>query len=186
MIAGPARALATWLAVAMLAVAARAGDVVPEPEGYREDQFRAPVPATLEGGTVLDTEAAFALWRAGEAVFIDVLPRAPKPANLPAGTIWRDKPRMSIPGTIWLPNVGYGGLAPETDAYFRAGLDRATGGDKARPLVFFCLAECWMSWNAAKRAIREYGYRAVSWYPDGTDGWAFDAHPLEEVVPAEP
>lgn len=181
-----ARLAALCLAAVLLALPARAGEGVAEPDGYREDQFRAPVPATLEGATVLDSEAAHALWQSGAAAFIDVLPRPPKPSNLPEGTIWREKPRMSIPGATWLPNVGFGGLAPETDAYFRAGLDRASGGDKAHPLVFFCLAECWMSWNAARRALREYGYARVYWYPDGTDGWSFEGYPLEEAAPATP
>ena len=37
-----------------------------------------------------------------------MLPRPPKPNNLPAGTVWRDKPRLNIPGSIWLPDTGYG------------------------------------------------------------------------------
>lgn len=116
-----ALALAAWAATA-----ATAQDVA-EPSDYRMDHYRAPVPATLEGGTVIDAEEAHALWEADEAAFIDVLPRAPKPDNLPEGTIWRDKPRPSIPGAIWLPNVGYGALADITADYFRAGLDHATG-----------------------------------------------------------
>jgi PQQ-dependent catabolism-associated CXXCW motif protein len=156
---------------------------VAEPDAYRMEAFRAPVPATLTGATVVDTEAVETLWRDGGAVFIDVLPRAEKPANLPTGTIWRDKPRDSIPGAIWLPNVGYGALADVTDAYFRDGLSRATGGDADRAVVFFCLRDCWMSWNAARRAITEYGYTQVYWYPDGTDGWSDWMLPLERVSP---
>ena len=68
------------------------------------------------------------------------------------------------------------------DDYFRTGLEKATGGDKAKPLVFYCLRDCWMSWNAAKRAIA-VGYRDVSWYPDGTDGWSEAGHPLENRKP---
>ena len=37
-------------------------------------------------------------------------------------------------------------------------------------IVIYCLRDCWMSWNAAKRAMT-MGYRNVVWYPDGTDGW---------------
>jgi PQQ-dependent catabolism-associated CXXCW motif protein len=154
----------------------------PEPDGYRMEQFRAPVPATLTGATVLDPETAHALWEQGGAAFIDVLPQAPKPDNLPKGTIWHEKVRESIPGAIWLPNVGYGAIAPETEAYFKSGLEKATGGDAEKPLVFFCLADCWMSWNAARRAL-EYGHANVNWLPQGTDGWAAAGHPLEVVVP---
>lgn len=157
---------------------------VPEPEGFRMEQYRAPVPDTLSGARVLDPQAAYALWQSGEAAFIDVLPRPPKPENLPEGTIWIEKPRHSIPGAIWLPNVGYGAIAEVTDAYFRHGLKKATGDDKDQPVVFFCLANCWMSWNAAKRAL-EYGYSQVYWMPDGTDGWSSQDYPTEEVT-AEP
>jgi PQQ-dependent catabolism-associated CXXCW motif protein len=155
---------------------------VAEPPGYRQDEFRAPVPETLQGATVVSPEEAHALWEAGTVAFIDVLPRPPKPANLPQGTIWRDQPRHSIPGALWLPNVGYGGLADVMHVYFQSGLEKATGGDKDHPVLFFCLIDCWMSWNAAKRAV-DYGYAHVYWLPDGTDGWELYDYPTELVEP---
>jgi PQQ-dependent catabolism-associated CXXCW motif protein len=177
-----------WKLVRMVAatlvmmVVAHAQDGVPEPEGYRSDNYRAPVPATLSGAKVLATGEANAIWRAGAAVFIDVLPRPPKPPNLPAGTIWRDKPRLNIPGSVWLPDTGYGPLAAATEEYLRQGLARASGGDKTRLLVLYCQANCWMSWNAAKRAL-SFGYSNVVWYPDGTDGWQAANLPLAESQP---
>lgn len=145
------------------------------------DHYRAPVPASLEGATVVDDAAAHSLWTAGKTAFVDVFPQAPKPSNLPKNTIWRDKPRHSIPGAIWLPNVGYGALHADTHAYFKAGLTVATGGNLDHPVLIFCLSDCWMSWNAAKRAL-EYGYTQVYWYPDGTDGWEFEEWPTEKVA----
>nr|WP_216671380.1 PQQ-dependent catabolism-associated CXXCW motif protein [Mangrovicoccus sp. HB161399] len=165
----------------MLSAAAAAAQV-PEPDGYRMDEYRAPVPDTLQGATVVGAEEAHALWESGSAAFVDVLPRAPKPANLPEGTIWRDKPRPSIPGAMWLPNTGYGALAPQTEAYLEDGLAKAAGGDAGHPLVIFCQMDCWMSWNAAKRAVG-FGYTAVFWFPDGTDGWDLEGYPLEEAQP---
>lgn len=170
--------LALWLPVPA------SGETVPEPSGYRGDPYRAPVPETLTGGHVVTAQEAHTLWREGSTAFIDVLPRPPKPENLPAGTIWRDKPRLSIPGSMWLPNVGYEKIADVTAAYFRAGLNKASGGDPAHPLLFFCLDQCWMSWNAAKRAL-ELGYETVYWYPEGTDGWAFEDYPLVELQPEQ-
>src|SRR5881392_3630987 len=133
------------------AVSAPAQDRPPEPEGYRTDNYRSSVPATLADARVLTTEQAEAIWRSKSGVFIDVLPRPPKPANLPTGTVWRDRPRLNIPGSIWLPDTGYGALAPATEDYLRKGLARASGGDLAKLLVIYCQADCWMSWNAAKR-----------------------------------
>jgi PQQ-dependent catabolism-associated CXXCW motif protein len=179
--------MTTWrfcvvLAAMLMTTGAHAQDRVAEPDFYRTDDYRAPVPATLAGARVLTTEQAEAIWRAKTGAFIDVLPRAPKPKNLPEGTIWRDKPRLDIPGSIWLPDTGYGTLAAATEDYFKRGLVRASGGDRSRLLVFYCLADCWMSWNAAKRAL-SYGYADVAWYPEGTDGWAFADLPVVDVQP---
>jgi PQQ-dependent catabolism-associated CXXCW motif protein len=113
---------------------------------------------------------------------VDVLPHAPRPANLPPGTIWREKPRQNIPGSSWLPDTGYGALAPVTENYLRTNLARVTGGDRTKTLVVYCLRDCWMSWNAAKR-ILAMGYANVVWYPDGTDGWVEANLPLRESMP---
>lgn len=157
-----------------------------EPAGYRMDDYRAPVPATLAGATVVATPEAEALWRSGSVLFVDVLPRAPRPEGLPEGTIWRDAAHYTIPGAIWLPNVGYGELAPVWRDYMEAALTAATDGDTAHPVLFFCLSDCWMSWNAAKRAREELGYSRVYWYPEGTDGWEAAVLPLEATPPVEP
>ncbi|MGR3546856.1 MAG: PQQ-dependent catabolism-associated CXXCW motif protein [Roseovarius sp.] len=168
------------LVALMLLAGPVAAQGVAEPNGYRGEPYRAPVPATLAGAVVVDASAAHDLWQGGKVAFVDVLPRPPKPANLPAGTLWRDKPRLSIPGAIWLPNTGYERIAPETETYLREGLAEVTGGDPNHPVLFFCLADCWMSWNAAKRAL-EMGYSEVYWFPEGTDGWDFEDYPLEKI-----
>jgi len=175
-------AFSLLLALCVTASVARAQELVLEPEGYRTEEYRAPVPDTLTGARVLTTAAAEAIWRAKTGIFLDVLPRAPKPSNLPAGTIWRDRPRQNIPGSIWLPDTGYGKLAPGTEEYLRLGLERATVGNRAALVVVYCLANCWMSWNAAKR-ILSMGYANVAWYPDGTDGWTDQRLPVTEAQP---
>ncbi|MBV8849463.1 MAG: PQQ-dependent catabolism-associated CXXCW motif protein [Methylobacteriaceae bacterium] len=153
----------------------------PEPTGYRLEDYRAPTPATLSGARVVTTAEAHALWTSKAAAFVDVLPQAPRPANLPDNVLWRDKPRFDIPGSIWLPDTGYGALAPEVEHYFLDGLARASG-DKTRALLFYCQRDCWMSWNAAKRALQA-GYINVIWYPEGTEGWSDAQYPFEERRP---
>jgi PQQ-dependent catabolism-associated CXXCW motif protein len=123
-------AASVMLTLTALIGAACAEELVSEPDGYRTDDYRSPVPDTLAGARVLSTAEAAAIWRAKTGVFIDVLPRPPKPANLPAGTVWRDKPRFNIPGSIWLPDTGYGALAPSTESYLRQGLSRASGDNR--------------------------------------------------------
>jgi PQQ-dependent catabolism-associated CXXCW motif protein len=176
-----------WLAVLGAwpeRAAAQDSDAVAEPDGYRMEDYRKPVPKTLKGSRgVLSAEAAKLLQEQG-AVFIDVYPRAPKPANLPASTVWREPPHRSIQGAVWLPNVGYGVLAPPTQTYFETHLAALAAGDRGKPLVFFCLRDCWMSWNASKRAIAG-GFSAVYWFPEGTDAWDETGYPVA-IVEAAP
>lgn len=163
------------------AVAADAGPV-PEPDGYRIDDYRAPVPLTLKGARVIDADDAERIIREGKAIFIDVYPRAEKPPNLPEGTIWRDPTHMTIEGAYWLPNVGYGVLSDEFESYFRTRLATLTENDLSRTVVFFCLRDCWMSWNAAKRAL-EWGYTEVIWFSEGTDAWQEAGFDLVKATP---
>jgi PQQ-dependent catabolism-associated CXXCW motif protein len=156
--------------VGVWAVAAKESTVA-EPDGYRMDRYRAPVPATLRGATVLDTAGLQRLLDERQPVLVDVMPRPRKPEGRPDDKLWIEPKRSDIPGSVWLPNTGLGELPPETAAWLAGRLDELTGGDKARPLVFYCDRNCWMSWNAARRAVTELGYEAVHWYPDGVTGW---------------
>jgi PQQ-dependent catabolism-associated CXXCW motif protein len=164
--------------VCMLTVGARPL----EPQGYRMDDYRTPTPETVAGGVVLDTDAAYELWKSGSAVWIDVLPAPRRPANLPISALWMPVPHRDIPDSLWLPDIGRGALSPELETYFRDHLEAATRGQRDTAIVFYCLADCWMSWNAAKRAAA-WGYTRVYWYPDGTDGWEAAKLPLAETEP---
>lgn len=175
-------ALSCLLSICALVPLAGAGEAVPEPADYRTDAYLSPVPSTLRGAKVLTNDEAADLWNKDGAIFIDVYPRAPKPKNLPASTFWRDPVHRSIEGAYWLPNVGYGGLSDKVETYFRTALERLTSGDREKAVVFFCIKNCWMSWNAAKRAL-EVGYRNVLWFRDGTDGWQELGYPLVQVKP---
>lgn len=175
-------AAAVLLALPAAALAQERAAAPPEPSGYRTESYRAPVPATLAGARVVTNAEAETLWQDKAAAFVDVLPRAPRPANLPSGTVWRDRPRLDIPGSVWLPDTGYGELAPAAQDYLRRGVERATGGDRSRLLVVYCLRDCWMSWNAARRLLA-MGWRNVAWYPDGTDGWSEALLPLADAQP---
>jgi PQQ-dependent catabolism-associated CXXCW motif protein len=177
-----ARSILVWVLLLGMVSWASAGTPPPEPEGYRTSDYRAPVPATINGKPALTTEQAETLWHDHAAIFIDTLPQAPRPADLPAGTIWHRKTRDDIPGSIWLPDTGYGQLPSIMETYFATNLQQATAGDQSRHLVFYCLANCWMSWNAAKRAMA-LDYTQVDWYAGGTDEWAAHHLPLE---PREP
>jgi PQQ-dependent catabolism-associated CXXCW motif protein len=173
-----------WAAALLLsgapALTARAG--VPEPSGFRLDGFDAPVPATLRGATVIGTKATIALHDAGKARFIDVLSSPRRPPAMQAATPWLPPAHRDIPGSIWLPDAGREPLSPAMHRWFLAALARASGRDFNHPLVFYCHAQCWMSWNAAKQAIAD-GYRQVFWYPAGLTGWQAAGLPLATTEP---
>src|SRR5438874_853515 len=99
-----------------------------EPETYRLDDYRAPTPQTVPGGVVIDTAAAYQLWQAGGAIWVDVLPAPRRPENLPPQALWMPVPRRNIPGSLWLPDVGRGALSPGLEAYFHAHLEDAVKG----------------------------------------------------------
>lgn len=161
--------IAAALVLMMAAGMAGADDAVPEPEGFRSAPYRAPVPATLQGARVIAADEARALHDQG-VPFVDAMPRQKRPDNLPAGTIWNSPAHMTIPGAVWLYDTGYDRIAAPEQARLENGLAQVTGGNKAAPVVIFCKADCWMSWNAAKRAVG-LGYSAVIWFPTGSDGW---------------
>src|SRR5262249_11159411 len=133
------------LIVLLWAPMSASGQDISEPEGYRTEDYCAPTPTTLKGARVVTTVEAEQIWMSGGAIFLDVLPHAPRPANLPPGTIWREKPRRNIPGSCWLPDpaTGRSRRRPRT----RTNLARVTGGDRTKALVVYCLRDCWMSWN---------------------------------------
>lgn len=155
-----------------------ASEEVVEPQNYKMDQFRSAVPATLTGATVVDSEQAKILHESGQVKFIDVLPSPKQPPGMKEGDIWLPKKRFNIPDSIWLADVGYGVLSDEIEAYFKSNLREISQGGYDG-LLFYCLTDCWMSWNAAKRAI-QMGYSDVYWFPGGVDEWALKGFRLEE------
>ena len=176
--------LAAWLG-GLLVLAASAE--VPEPDGYRLGNYDAVVPDTLTGATVVDAQGVARLRDQAGAVLIDVIPEQRRPESLPENQLWIPAAHRTVPGALWLPGVGYGQLSDAAQRYFLDHLDTASRGNKARPLVFFCRANCWMSWNAAKRALN-HGYTNVYWYPEGIEGWfeaGFDYAPVAAPAPGQ-
>ena len=150
--------------------------------GFRMERYRAPVPDSVPGGVTLDTGEVRERLDAGTIVPIDVFPPKGLGADPLDGSWIVSEPYETIPGATWLPEVGRGFLTEEHVDYFRRNLVRLTGDDLAAPLLFFCTADCWQSWNASKRASG-WGYTGVHWYPLGTDGWRERGGTL---VPARP
>jgi PQQ-dependent catabolism-associated CXXCW motif protein len=151
--------------------------------GYRITDFRAAVPDSVPSATTITTEQLQQLIKQQRVLLIDVLPTPIKPKDRPDHLLWLPPARNNIPDSYWLPNVGFGALSADLDHYFRDNLSRLSKRDKSLAIVIYCLADCWMSWNAAMRAAVEYGYSNVYWYPDGTTGWEAQQLPLQQSRP---
>lgn len=146
---------------------------VEQPDGYRMELYDAEVPAALDGATRVTAVEVKKLQENVGAVVVDVIPEHRKPDFLPENQLWIPVPHRGIPGAIWLPDVGFGALSDITEGYFKHHLEMATRGNMDYPLVFYCRIDCWMSWNAAKRAMT-YGYTSVYWFADGIEDWDFE------------
>ena len=136
-----------------------AASTVAEPAGYRMDKYRTPVPATLAGVTVLSTAALQQLIAEQQPVLVDVLPKQRKPKDRDQAQLWIEPKRENLPGSVWLPNVGYGELAPDFADWFAAELGKLTGGTSPSPWCSTAtpIAGCrgtppsgrWRSWATA-------------------------------------
>jgi PQQ-dependent catabolism-associated CXXCW motif protein len=165
-----------WLPIAM------AAPVVPEPAGYWMGPAHGPVAATLSGGSVIHTRSLAALLKTGGVMIVDVSDAPRRPANLAAGAVWLPLPHPVIPGAQWIPGAGLGAISPSVETLFRERLALGTGRDFTHRLVIYCHQNCWLSWNAAKRAL-SYGYRRVYWFPDGMEGWRAAGLPTAVAEP---
>ena len=157
-------------------------DHIDPASGFRISHYRAVVPDTAPGATRVGTKEVETIYKDGKAAFIDVVPSTGAGFDPDTGE-WRLSERhANIPGSKWLPDVGRGAPGAVLESYFMANLASLTGGDKAHPILIYCQADCWMSWNAVKRAAT-YGYANIYWYPDGIDGWAEWDNPTAPAVP---
>jgi PQQ-dependent catabolism-associated CXXCW motif protein len=170
---------ALCLALAPMPVAAQTA--LFDAQGYRIAHYRAPVPAPPEGASRIAAAAAASLRPDVEALFIDVTP-AEGGHREPDGRWKLAAERRSIAHAHWFPEAGRGALAPDIGPWFARGIARLTRGRHDRMIVAFCLADCWMSWNAAKR-LHAMGYDNVWWLAEGTDGWRDMGLSLIPVTP---
>jgi PQQ-dependent catabolism-associated CXXCW motif protein len=138
--------------------------------GYRISRYRSPVPESVAGGTRITAAEVLELVKNQKAVLLDVMPSDGAGLDAATGEWHMTKPRQNIPGSVWLPDVGRGQLSPSMETYFRGNLEKLTAGERSRSIIIYCQSDCWMSWNAVKRAAG-YGYTSLYWFPEGSDGW---------------
>ena len=128
--------------------------------------MHSPTPVSIPGGQVITTKGLSALVQGRQAPFLllDVLGGANTlPGALPAA--WAAQP---------------GSFNDEIQQQFGRNLQQATRGNKEMPLVMYCLSShCWMSYNAALRAI-QLGYTNVLWYRGGLEAWQAAGFPTAQ------
>jgi len=129
-------------------------------------QIHGPTPASIPGGQVITTKGLVALVQGNQSPYLlfDVLGGAETlPGALPAAA-------ASQPGNF----------TDQTQQQFGAFIQQRTGGRKDVPLIFYCLStQCWMSYNAALRAIN-MGYTNVLWYRGGIEAWKMAGLPVQQ------
>lgn len=146
--------------------------------GYRIDRYRSPTPETLDGVQTLDTRALQQLLaERPDTALIDVFRRP-----WVHGQFSNEEPHLNIPGSVWLANTGEGELTEPWLSYFVQALLQVSHGDKTHPIVVYCKADCWLSWNASRRAVA-LGYQRLYWYRDGIDGWQTADLPTQLATP---
>lgn len=135
----------------------------------RTAEYHAPTPRTIPGGRVITTlELKALLEHEPKPYLIDVL----------GGGVHR-----TLAGAFWMIGAGAGDMSPEEESRFLKALAAFAGGDKNRGLVFFCVdAQCWLSYNAALRAIAA-GYTNVMWYRGGIAAWRAAGLPMAQSDP---
>lgn len=147
-------------------------------EGYRSTVYRSPTPTFSDDAQTIDPSQLLDLQKKNpHLLLIDVYSNP-----WLRGQFIRPEVRENLPKSIWLANCGEGTLSKEWMAYCVKNLEQATANNKAHPIVFYCRSDCWLGWNAAKRA-HALGYNNLYWLRDGTEGWEQAGLPLEKSLP---
>lgn len=128
-----------------------------------------PTPTTLPGGLVVTTGALSQLLQRRDSgvLLFDVLGSGESLPNA-LQAAW-----LAQPGTFNDP----------VQQQLVQGLQFQTGGRRDVPLVFYCAStQCWMSYNAALRAVNA-GYANVLWYRGGIEAWKAAGLPTMQAGP---
>jgi len=149
--------------------------------GLRIERYRAPTPDDVPGAVRIDAKQAMDLLDK-QAIAIDVFAASQSRFDELDGSWLVAKQRESIPGAVWLPEVGRGSASRSIQEYLAHNLERLTNGETTCPIIIFCVADCWMSWNAVQRTTA-LGYSKVYWFAEGTDGWLDEGGELKPIDP---
>lgn len=140
---------------------------VPAINQLHSGAMHGPTPASIPGGQIITTKGLYELIQGQQTPYMlfDVLGGGEiLPGAIPAV-------QASSPGSF------------DDQVSQRMGqfLRQATQGNTQVPLIFYCASvECWMSYNAALRAIK-LGYSNVLWYRGGIAAWKHAGGPTMQA-----
>ena len=134
----------------------------------RTEDYRAPTPRQIPGGRTLRTaELSQMLAKQARPYLIDVAANS----------------HRTLSGAFWMEGAGIGNLNKDQEKRFLKAMANFAAGKKNRPLVFFCEdSQCWLAYNAARRAIAA-GYTSVMWYRGGIAAWRAAGLPMSQADP---
>lgn len=142
---------------------------VPAQDTLHAGAMHAATPNRIPGGLVITTRALVAMLQEGGSgvLLFDVL----------GG-------REALPNALqaaWVSQPGH--FNDQVQQQFVQALTAQLQGRTDTPLVFYCEStECWMSYNAALRAIKA-GYSQVFWYRGGLMAWKAAGLPIQPTGP---
>lgn len=135
----------------------------------RQPPYHAPTPREIPGARVVHTLDLHAMLKGPvRPLLIDVL---------------SGEGHETLAGAVWLGGAGRGeSFDDPVQLELAPLLLRLAAGDRATPLVFFCAgSQCWLSYNAALRAVAS-GFTNVYWYRGGIDAWEAAQLPMARTV----
>ncbi|MGH8622867.1 MAG: rhodanese-like domain-containing protein, partial [Burkholderiales bacterium] len=142
---------------------------VPPTARLRTVGYHSPTPLKIPGGRVVTTPELKAM-----------IEREPRPYLI---DVLGGSGHRTVAGAFWMRGAGAGDMSGEEERRFARTVANFAAGDRARPMVFFCVdAECWLSYNAALRAIA-LGYTGVVWYRGGIAAWRAAGLPMSQSEP---
>ena len=133
--------------------------------------FHSPTPNSIPGGRVITTQQFKSMIMQGSPVLIlDVLGEY-----------------EHIPGAVDATlAANSGSFSDNIQQMFRQYLMQATNNNKQAAIVLYCQSShCWMSYNAALRAIH-LGYSNVFWYRGGIEAWKRNGLTVQTNYPQNP
>ncbi|MEZ5894973.1 MAG: rhodanese-like domain-containing protein [Parvularculaceae bacterium] len=171
----------------------------PQP-GYPQPQNTPPAGGAMQGVDVAAERQDFGV--APTATLHNGAMHGPTPASIPGGqlittvgvqelVVGQKAPYFlfdvlggpeTLPGAmpaVWLSQPGSFNdqIQQQMSQMFQQGMQ----GRKDMPMIFYCLStQCWMSYNAALRAINA-GYTNVLWYRGGIEAWKAAGLPTQSA-----